>query len=52
MEKVRLKGKDYFSISDFMEKYSIGSNATVYAMVRDGRAIKDKFMGKVVFSIA
>ena len=52
MEKVTIKGKDWFSINDFMEKYGIKSNATVYAMVKDGRAFANKFLGKRIFSMA
>lgn len=50
MEKLTLKNKDWYSIKDFMDKYGIRSNATVYAMVKDGRATQDKFMGKRIFS--
>lgn len=51
MEKITLKGKDFYSIRDFMEKYGIKSNATVYNMVKDGRAVQDRFMGKRIFAI-
>lgn len=50
MEKITIKGKDWYSIADFMEKYNVKSNATVYNMVKDGRAIADKFMGKRIFA--
>lgn len=52
MEKVTIKGKDWFSIKDFMGKYGIKSNATVYNMVKDGRALQNKFMGKRIFAMA
>jgi hypothetical protein len=51
MEKIVKNGKEWFSIKDFMEKYGVRSNATVYNMVKDGRALMDRFMGKRIFSI-
>jgi len=50
MEKITLEKKDWYSIKDFMEKYGIKSNATVYAMVKDGRASASKWMGKRIFT--
>lgn len=52
MEKVKIKGKEWYSIFDFMTTYNIKSNATVYNMVKDGRALQDKFMGKRIFALA
>ena len=50
MDKIVKNNKDWFSIADFMEKYGIGSNATVYNMVKDGRAEMSEFMGKRIFA--
>lgn len=50
MEKIVRKNKEWFSINDFMEKHGIRSNATVYKMVKDGRAEMDTFMGKRIFT--
>lgn len=52
MEKLTIKGRDWYSIDDFMAKYGIRSNATVYSMVKDGRAVANKFMGKRIFALS
>lgn len=51
MEKVKKDNKTWYDVKGFMSTYGIKSNATVYAMCRDGRAKMDKFMGKRVFSM-
>jgi len=51
MEKIVRNNREWYSIMDFMERHNIKSNATVYNMVKDGRALMDKFMGKRIFSI-
>ena len=51
MDKITMKGKDWYSITDFMEKYTIGSSATVYKRVREGQILADQFMGKRIFAM-
>ena len=51
MDKITIANREWYSIQDFMEQYNIKSNATVYAMIKDGRALADKFMGKRIFAM-
>jgi len=51
IDKLEINGIEFFTIKDFMTKYEIRSNATVYKMVRDGRAVQRKFLGRSVFCL-
>lgn len=51
MDKIVMNNKEWYSIIDFMNKYNIKSNATVYAMVKDKRALASWFMGKRIFAM-